>query len=82
MLPELACIFSGAPIVECGLLIAKPAQTLADSWPLMLVFAPILGLCGYAYLCSIYRHEIDWNQEPEKPKPLPSVETVARDAGA
>jgi hypothetical protein len=82
MLLDLACIFSLAPVIECGRIVPRPAQTLADSWPLLLVFAPILGLCGYAYLRAIYPAEIDWNQEPENPKPLPSVETVARDAGA
>lgn len=82
MLPELACLFSGAPIIDCGRLIAKPAQTLADAWPMTVIFALILGLSGYAYLRSIYRHDIDWEQEPEKLKPLVPVETAARDAGA
>ena len=77
----LACIFGSAPIRDCG----RPTTlepVLASSWPLAALFAVIVGLAGYAYLRSIYGHDIDWNQEPEPKPPLRQIEDVSRDAGA
>jgi hypothetical protein len=77
----LACIFGSAPIRDCG----RPTTlepVLASSWPLAALFAVIVGLCGYAYLRSIYGHDIDWDQEPLPRARLRPVEDVSRDAGA
>lgn len=75
----LACIFGSAPIRDCGRPTTLPV--LASSWLLAALFAVIVGLAAYAYLRSIYGHDIDWNQEPEPKPPLPQIEDVSRDAG-
>lgn len=77
-----SCIFNSVPIIDCGRDMRVPEPVLASSWPLAALFAVIVGLAGYAYLRSIYGHDIDWNQEPEPKPPLRKIEDVSRDAGA
>lgn len=73
---HIACLFATAPVTECGREVILPAQTLADSWPMALVFIPIIGLAAYVYLRAIYPHEIEY--EPDADRPLETLETRAR----
>lgn len=79
---HLTCLFAAAPIADCGRDMRIPEPVLASSWPLAVMFAAIILLCGYAYVRSIYHTEIDWEQEPLPKAPLRHPEDVARDAGA
>lgn len=77
MSDALACIFASAPIRDCG----RPTTlepVLASSWPLAALFAVIAGLAVYAFLLSLYGHDIDW--EPDADRPLETVEDRARKA--
>jgi hypothetical protein len=79
---DQSCLFAAPMIADCSRDIAAPAATLAQSWPMAIGLLLIVGLAGYAYLRTIYPHEINWEQEPDEPAPLPPIETVSRDAGA
>lgn len=85
MLLDLACLFSSAPIIECGRIAPRPAQTMADSWPVLIVFLPAALMCGYAYLKTIYPRRIDWSRdEPDwdvGTSERPTIEIRARQAG-
>lgn len=73
---HIACLFASVPVSDCGREIVLPAPTLAASWPMALVFIPIIGLVGYAYLRALYPVDIDW--EPDADRPLETLETRAR----
>lgn len=78
-----SCLFNSVPIIDCGRDMRVPEPVLAAiNWPATIVLALAAGFAAYAVLRARYRHEIDWNQEPEPKQPLRPVEDVSRDAGA
>ncbi len=85
MLLDLACLFSSAPIIECGRIAPRPAQTMAVSWHVLISFLPASMMCGYAYLKTIYPRRIDWSRdEPDwdvGTSERPTIEIRARRAG-
>lgn len=73
---DLSCMFGSAPIINCGEQVPRvPEAVLASSWPLAVGFLIICGLAAYAYLRTIYQHEIPWESGDER---APSPEDEAR----
>ena len=70
-----SCLFNSVPIIDCGRDMRVPEPVLASSWPLAVLFIGIVALSGYAYLRSIYQHEIEWESGDDRP---PSPEDEAR----
>jgi hypothetical protein len=75
-----SCLFTSSPIADCGRDMVVPEPVLASHWPLSVIGIALIIFVGWTFLRSIYRQEIDWEQEPEK-KPLRHPEDIARDAG-
>lgn len=73
-----SCLFNSVPIIDCGRDMRVPEPVLASSWPLAAILIGIAGLALYAFLLSLYPHEIDW--EPDADRPLETVEDRARKA--
>lgn len=63
---HIACLFTSAPVAECGREVILPAPVLASSWPLAVLFFAIVGLLGIAFLRSMFRHEIDADREVDE----------------
>ncbi len=63
---HLACLFTSAPVAECGREVILPAPVLASSWPLAVLFFAIVGLLGIAFLRAMFRHEIDADREVDE----------------
>lgn len=70
-----SCLFTPAPVADCGRDIALPPTVLASSWPLALFFVAIAAMAAYAYLRVLYQHEIEWESGDEQ---SPSLEDEAR----
>ena len=63
---HLTCLFTSAPIAECGREVILPAPVLASSWPLAVLFFANVGLLGIAFLRAMFRHEIDADREVDE----------------
>ena len=60
------CLFTSAPVAECGREVVLPPQVLASSWPLAVLFFAIVGLLGIAFLRAMFRHDIDADREVDE----------------
>lgn len=84
--PAAGCLFAAVPIADCGREFVAPAMVIASSWPMTLLFLPIVGLGVYAFIRAIYPHPIDWTRDDEpdwgiEPDHKPTIEIRARHAG-
>lgn len=63
---HIACIFTSAPVADCGREVVLPQTVMASTWPLAVLFFAIIALLGMAFLRAIYSHEIDADREVDE----------------
>ena len=63
---HLACLFTSAPVAECGGEFILPVPVLASSWPLAVLVFAIIALLGMAFLRAMFRHEIEADREVDE----------------
>lgn len=60
------CLFTSAPVAECGREVVLPQTVMASTWPLAVLFFAIIALLGMAFLKAMYRHDIDADREVDE----------------